>query len=121
VAEFILTLLLGLPVLFLWLVVVPLIVRPFGVRLPLAPFSFTKRRSAFENLTFSQHVLINGFLAFGCGMFIYKTLSDYLGWKYFHDRPLTSVNLLDNALSYLLVGSVLYGLISWPTRSRGDR
>jgi len=115
VAELIVTMLVvAVPVYFLWLVVVALIVRPFGIRLPLEPFSFGKRRSAFRDLTFPQYVFVCGVLCFGCGMVIVTTLSRYLEWKYFHgsSASLSTTELLLNLVTYLMAG-VLYGLISW--------
>jgi len=117
VLEFIVTMLVALPVFLLWLALVSLLVRPFGVRLPLAPLSFVKLRSAFQSLTFSQYLIVHGILCFGCGMLIMTTLSRYLEWKYWHGSPLTSENLLRAALEYPLLSGVLFGLISWATKS----
>jgi len=117
VAEFTIEALVALPVFFLWLVVVSLLVRLFGVRLPLAPFSFAKRRSAFQTLTFPQYVMIYGVLGFGCGMLIVMTVSRYLEWKYWHGPTLTADKLLRDVWQYPLLGGVLFGLISWGTRS----
>ena len=113
-AELIITMLFALPVFFLWLVVVALIVRPFGVLLPLQPFSFGKRRSAFRGLTFPQYLFVCGVLCFGCGMLILTALSSYLEWKYFHGSPanFSITELLRNLETWLIAG-VLYGLISY--------
>jgi hypothetical protein len=117
VLELVVTMLVALPVLFLWLALVSLLVRPFGVRLPLAPLSFAKRRSAFQSLTFYQYLMVYGILCFGCGMLIMTTLSRYLEWKYWHGSPLTSENFLRASLEYPLLAGVLFGLISWSTKS----
>lgn len=118
-AEFFIEMLVALPVFFLWLVVVALLVRPFGVRLPLGPFSFGKRASALQALTFPQYVLVCGVLCFGCGMLIVTTLSNYLEWKYWHgsSSSLTAGKLLRDAVQWPIVSGVLFGLISWNGRS----
>src|SRR6266550_3156988 len=108
--------LVALPALFLWLVVVSFLVRPFGVRLPLTPFSFAKRGLAFQSLTFSQYLMIGGVLYFGCGMLIAMTVSHYVEWKYWHGSSLTTYNWLRDAMEYLLSG-VLFGLVAYFTRS----
>ena len=119
-AELILTMLAALPVFFLWLVVVALIVRPFGIWLPLGPFSFAMRRSAFRDLTFPQYVFICGVLCFGGGMLILTTLSRYLEWKYFHgsSASLSTSELLRNLVTYPLMAGVLYGLITYGTTGK---
>jgi len=118
VAGFFLRILASLPVFFLWLVIVSLLVRPFGVRLPLAPFSFEKRSRALEALTFSQYLLVCGVLWFGCGTLIATTFSDYLEWKYWHGSPLSlTYKFFHDAVFSTLFGGVLFGLMSWSTRS----
>lgn len=109
-AELIIETLSALVLLLFWLTVVSVLVRPFGVRLPLAPFA--KRRSAFQALTFSQYLMIGGVMYFGCGMLIMTILSRYLEWKYWHGAELTSDNVVRDVLQSMLSG-VLFGLISW--------
>jgi hypothetical protein len=119
VAEFFIETLVVLLAIFLWLVVVALLVRSFGVRLPLAPFSAFKRTYVPQALTFSKHVLVFGVLYFGCGMLIVTTLFHYLEWKYWHGSSsnLTVHKLLVFAVLWPIVGGLLYGLISWNGRS----
>jgi len=119
VAEFFIETLVVLLAIFLWLVVVALLVRPFGVRLLLAPFSVIKRTYVLQALTFSQHVLVIGVLYVGCGMLIVTTLFHYLEWKYWHGSPsnLTVHRLLVSAVLWPIAGGLLYGLMSWNGRS----
>jgi len=119
VAAFFIPVLVALLAFFLWLVVVALLVRPFGVQLPLGPFRFGNRARALQALTFSQYLLVCGVLCFGCGMLIVTTLSNYLEWKYFHGSSagLTTSGLLRAFVTYPLMAGVLFGLISWNTRS----
>jgi hypothetical protein len=115
VTEVIVETLLALPVLFLWLAVVSILVRPFGIQLPLAPLS-AKRSSAFQALTFSQYLIIAGVLTFGCGMLIVTTFSRYIEWKYWHGSSLTTETLLRDAFQYPLLSGVLFGVVGWLTR-----
>jgi hypothetical protein len=120
VAAFFISMLVAMPVFFLWLVVVALLVRPFGVQLPpFGPFGLGKRTRAVQALTFVQHVFVHGVLGFGCGMLIFRTVSDYVEWKYFHgsSATLTTTGLLHALFAYPLMGGVLFGLISWNTRA----
>jgi hypothetical protein len=110
--ELVIDLLIALPLLLLWLSAVSVLVRPFGIQLPATPFSWAKRRSAFQTLTFPRYVIVGGVLYFGCSMLIMSTLSRYLEWRYWHGSALTSENLVREVLSSLLAG-VLFGLISW--------
>src|ERR1700675_3537664 len=110
----------SLPLFFLWLVAVSLLVRPFGVWLPLPPFSFGERACALQALTFSQYLLVCcGVLCFGCGMLIVTTFSHYLEWKYWHGSSLslTTDKLLGKAVLEPIIGGLLFGLISWNGRS----
>jgi hypothetical protein len=114
VVTFLIEMLVALPVFLLWLVFVALIVRPFGVRMPLGPFEFRRRTEALQSLTFSQYLAIGGVLCFGCGMLIMTTVSRYLDWKYFHGSrsSLTELELLHNALQWIFAG-VLFGLLTF--------
>ena len=111
-AKFVIEILIALPVFLLWLTVVSVLVRPFGIQLPLTPVSWAKRRSAFQALTFSQYLMVGGVLYFGCGILIMTVLSRYLEWRYWHGAQLTSDNVVPDVLQSLLTG-VLFGLISW--------
>jgi hypothetical protein len=102
-AELVIEILIALPVVLLWLTVVSVLVRPFGVRLPLTPFSWDKQRSAFQSLTFSQYVIVGGVLYFGCGMWIVTTLWRYLEWKYWHGPSISTENFLRDAMQYPLL------------------
>jgi hypothetical protein len=115
VTEFVIDMLVAVPVLFLWLTVVALVVRPFGVRLRLGPFSFRGRKSAFQTLTFSQFVLICGVLHFGCGLLITTIVSRYLEWKYFNGSSggFVTGELLRDFVTQPLIAGVLFGLVAW--------
>lgn len=117
--EFIIEMVAALLLFLMWLVLVAVIVRPFGVRLPVWPLSYAKRRSALHSLSFSQYIFVYGVLYFGCGMLIATTLFRYLEWKYWHSRPtfFTAGEFVGNALTWTILAGVLFGLISWNGRS----
>jgi len=117
VFEFLIEALIAVPVLLLWLTIVSILVRPFGVRLPLGPFTFAKHRSAFRALTFTQYLMICGVLYCGCGMLVVTTLTRYLGWRYWHGPALTSDTLIRDVLQYPLLSGVLFGLVFYFTTS----
>jgi len=97
----------------LWSVVVSLLTRAFGVRMPLLPFRFSDRRRASQLLTFAQYVWIFGVLNFGCGMWMVITLWDYLDWKYTGGPQfLSKSHILFSAGVYLMAG-LFYGASSW--------
>ena len=112
-AEFVIGMLIALPVFLLWLTVVSVLVRPFGILLPLTPFSWAKRRSAFQSLTFSQYVIVGGVLYIGCGMWIETTLWRYLEWKYWHGPSISTENFLRDAMQYPLLSGVLVGVMCY--------
>ena len=82
--KIVIELLVAVPVFLLWLMVITLIVRPFGIRMPLQPFNFGERRKVLQSLTFPKYVAIYGVLCFGGGMVIMTILSRFLDWKFFH-------------------------------------
>ncbi len=114
-AEFVVEALLALPVIFLWLAIVSILVRPFGIRLPLASFG-AKRTTAYLAFTFPQYLIVGGVLSFGCGMLIVTTFSRYIEWKYWHGSSLTTEKLLRDAFQYPLLSGVLFGVVGWFTR-----
>ena len=119
VVQFIIEMASALLALLIWIVVVALVVRPFGLRLPMWPFSYAKRRFALQSLNFSRYILVYGILHFGCGMLIGTTLFRYLEWKYWHSRPnfFTASEFFGYALMWTLLAGVLFGVMSWNERS----
>ena len=63
---------------FVWIALVPLLVRPFGIRLPLWPFQRKQGDNALLALPLWQCMLIQGVLFYGCGMLIGQTLFDWI-------------------------------------------
>lgn len=106
--EFVVVVLVAFPVFSLWFTVVSVLVRPFGLRLPLTPFSWAKQRSALQALNFPQYLIVVGVLSSGGGMLIVCTLWDYLEWKYWHGSSFTRYEILSSFLT-----GVLIGIVSW--------
>jgi hypothetical protein len=106
----------ALPVFVLWFVVVTLLGRAFGARLPFP--NLQRRNGTSKSLTFSQHMWLMGVLGWGCGMWIVTTLDDYLDWKYWsgsaHD--LSAEKLLFNAVLWPMAG-LLFGWMMWNART----
>jgi hypothetical protein len=115
-ADFLIQMALALPVFLLWFVVVALIARASGVRLPFP--NLRGRKGTSQSLTFSQHMWLIGVLYWGCGMWIVTTLDDYLEWKYWNGSPhdLSAGRLLFHAVLWPL-GGLLFGWMSWNTRA----
>ena len=82
VAKFLVGLVVAFLAILLWHFVAALLMRVFGVRLPLRPFDKDRKR-ALQLLTFSQSIWC-GILFNGCGMWIAMTLFEYLIWKYWN-------------------------------------
>ena len=66
----------------LWRLIVTMLMRLFGIHLPLQPFGRDRKRAS-QLLTFSQSVS-EGVLVLGCGLFIAMTLFEYFAWKYWN-------------------------------------
>ena len=107
-AEFLLHMLASLVVFLLWLLVVCLIVRPFGIHLPLRFY----RKISTSNLTEGQHILVIGVLFWGCGMVIVTTLL-----KYFDRRLSLGPGILLRSALFPAMGA-LYGWLTWRATER---
>ena len=116
VAEFFIQLVVALLALLLWLAVVALIGRAFGIRLPF--FSLRQRDGHSKSLTFSQHMWLKGVLGYGCGMWIFTTFYDYLKWKYGSGSAYhaSAEDLLLHSVLWGL-GGALFGWMTWNGRT----
>lgn len=105
----------ALPVFLLWLMVVALLGRAFGIVLP---FRLLGRNGASQSLTLSQYLWVWGVLCWGCGMWIVTTLDDYLDWKYWGGSAyrLSAAILLIHAVLWSLAG-LLFGWMTWKTKN----
>lgn len=109
-AEFLIQIVVALPLLLLWYAVVALLLRAFGFRQPFRRMS--------QNLTFSQYMWLIGVVYWGGGMLIMTTLDDYLDWKYWNGsaRNLSAGRLVFHAVLWPLAG-LLFGWMTWNTRA----
>jgi hypothetical protein len=116
VAKFFIPLLAGLVAVLVWQIVATLLMRLFGVQLPLRLFS-RERKRAVQLLTFSESVWY-GVLFSGCGIWIGMTLAEYLLWKYFNgsSRDL-SVRIRVYAVVWPAYG-LFVGLGHWEDHNR---
>ena len=116
-ANFLVRLVVVFLVIFIWQFVATLLMRLFGVRLPLQPFG-KNRKLASQLLTFSQSVW-EGVLVYGCGMFIGLTLFDFLGCRY-GDAPCRdlALNIRVYALLWPSVGLFLGAMHGSENRTR---
>ncbi len=118
-AELVIEILIAVPAFLVWMMVVAVLVRPFGLRLPLTPFGWAEQRSAFQSFSFSQYVTVGGVLYFGCGMWIVTTLGGYIEWKFWHGPLVTTETILRGAFQHALLSGVLFGVVSY--LSSGNR
>ena len=117
-AEVFIQIAVALSAFLLWYVMVALLLRAFGVRLPLPFRRLHGHGGASRSLSFPQHLWINGVLYWGCGMWIILTLGTYLDWKYWNGsaHDLSAGKLLFHAVLWP-VGGLLFGLLTWNTRN----
>jgi uncharacterized membrane protein len=101
----------GLALIVTWNLVVALIVRPFGVRLPFR-LAFHLEESTYQDLTVYQYVSIFGVLHLGCAMFLWGIAWGYLDWKCL-DGPysLSGNQLLRSGVGSLVLG-IVFGLLT---------
>jgi hypothetical protein len=69
-AELLIIAVLALPVLTLWRSIVAILVRPFGVRLPLFSFRLKRLRTEISKLSHRAYILVEGVLNFGIGVWL---------------------------------------------------
>jgi hypothetical protein len=112
-AEFVVQMIVTLCAFLLWLVVVSLLARPFGVRMPLPWLGFGDRK-ILQTRSLYQHILVVGVLYWGCGMVIVTTLWDYLNWKYSGGsyQNLSVDKILIRAVIFPMAG-ILFGWRTW--------
>jgi hypothetical protein len=117
VAKFLIELVVAFLAILLWQLVATLLMRVFGIRLPLRPFGKDRKRAS-QLLTLSQCVW-EGVLVYGCGMFISLTLFDYLGCRYGNApcRDL-SLNIRVYAVLWPVVGLFLGAMHGSENRTR---
>jgi hypothetical protein len=78
IAQLVLIALLALPVLTLWRSIVAILVRPFGIRLPLFPFPSKQFRTEISKLSHGAYILVEGLLNFATGLWLVLNIGDWL-------------------------------------------
>jgi len=98
---------LALPVALLWIrVIVPILVRPFGI--PIRPSFIGGRewREDIQRLPPLSNVLVFGVLMVGIGMILAKLVMGFVDWKIF-GQPRHFISLRD-----LVYGTILWAIVS---------
>jgi len=72
---------LALPVLTIWRSAVAILVRPFGIRLPLFPFPLKHLRNGISELGHRTYILVEGVLNFGAGAWLLLNFVDLVSLK----------------------------------------
>lgn len=94
---------LALPVVFLWTrVIVPILVRPFGVPIRPSFIGGRKWREDIQRLPPLSNVLVFGVLMVGIGMILVRLVKSLVDWRLF-GQPLRFISLRD----------LVYGIIFW--------
>jgi len=101
----------------IWFALVPLIVRPFGIKTPMLWHSLESYGPALRALSRWQYIVVEGGLKFGVGSWLLISTSDYVGWRFGYWRGLhqTVASLLFGMVAYLLMGFMV-GLADWTRR-----
>src|SRR6266849_10226493 len=81
----VLTLVLGLPFITLWYAVTALLVRPFGIKVPILVWSKEYRR-AVRKLSRVQYAVLGGILCFGMGSQLFIGLARYVEFRFKLDQ-----------------------------------
>jgi len=106
-ARDVVSLVLALPVALLWIrVIVPILVRPFGI--PIRPSFVGGRewRADIRRLPAPSNVLVIGVLMVGIGMILVRLVKSLVDWRLF-GQPLRFISVRD----------LVYGTIFWATVS----
>jgi len=106
-ARDLISVVLALPVVLLWIrVIVPILVRPFGI--PIRPSFMGGRewREDIQRLAPLSSVLVFGVLMVGIGMILATLVMRFVDWKLF-GQPWHFISLRD-----LVYGTILWAIVS---------
>ena len=96
----------------LWSMVVSVLLRAFGLQLPLVPWwESDGKKAVLAQLTARQHVLMEGALRFGGGLLVAATMMEYFRYKYWGDvtaRPSVTKFVLNFVLFSAIGSCVAY-------------
>jgi hypothetical protein len=110
----VLTLALGLPFLTVWYAVAALLVRPFGIKVPLLVWSKDYKK-AVQTLTRVQYSVFGGVICFGAGSQLFIALARYVEFcfKLDHGSPETLGEFLGSMIWFMLWGGISWGWLMW--------
>ena len=97
-----------------WTLVIPLIVRPLGIRLPLWRYP---EAAALRALGRWQYVIVEGVLKWGVGFGLFFLTADYIGCRFAHDlASCKTVGFFFISLAGCMLMGLLVGLVGWARR-----
>jgi hypothetical protein len=98
---------LALPVVLLWIrVIVPVLVRPFGIPIPTSFIGRGEWREAIQRLPTLTNMLVLGVLMVGIGMILATLVRSFVEWRLF-GQPWHFMSVRD-----LVYGTILWAIIS---------
>ena len=111
------TLMVWLPVLTLWFALVALIVRPWGIRLPI--FWFHADPAHYPVLKHWQYVIVEGVLRWGVGSWLLFSTADYIRFRFdYRPESHVTVGFFFIGLAFSMFMGFLVGLAQWARRER---
>ena len=98
---------LALPVVLLWIrVIVPVLVRPFGIAIRPSLIGGREWREAIQRLPPLSNVLVFGVFMVGIGMILATLVKSFVDWKLF-GQPWHFMSVRD-----LVYGTILWAIVS---------
>lgn len=109
--------LVSLPLAYLWIrVVVPLLVRPFGIELSVGLVGWREWRAELAQLNRGAYVVVVGVLMWGCWMAVAPLIMGYVRWKYLGGGWLIPVRDLAYGMMFWSIAGVFLGWSTWPAK-----
>jgi len=115
VIKWLLIVLILVGIFFAWSVIVMLLVRRFGIRMPWHwPFGIRRKKTAIELKTLSclQYVVVEGVLTWGMAVGFMLSAKDLLAFRLGLHKPLTWSDFALNILIFSVAG-IWYGYSMW--------
>lgn len=111
------TLLVWLPLATLWFALVALIVRLWGIRLPI--FWWNADPVSLRALRRWQHVIVEGVLKYGMGSWLMLSSADYIACRFeYHPASCETVRFFFISLAGCMFMGLLVGLSQWARLGR---
>jgi hypothetical protein len=113
IAWLLLLMVLAVPVLTAWDAIVALLVRPFGIRVPLLIWR-KDYKEAIRRMSRGQYILVVGVLGWGIGVQLLITATRYAEFRFklFDPVPETLGDFVVELIGFMLVG-IFFGWMMW--------